>query len=150
MVPNSQIVCMTDMATVAADAACTALVDTIGYDYAKIVYLTGISSGISSQDHVSLGESPTSPTAYADCTDVSGCDGTSADFTIVAESTTHSNAYVFNVDLRGRQRYLCLNYESDMTHGGVAIAILSRAENAEEHTDATTAHGVRNIVNAGA
>jgi len=146
MLPKLDVVPMRELDTAAADAAVIGVVDTKGYDFAKLIYLTGVSTGASAQDFLDLAESDTEPTAFADGTQVPGFDGT-ADYSIVAESTTHSNAYVFNVDLKGRKRFLVTNYESDMTHYGCWVALLGRKADGDEETVATTAHGARNIVN---
>ena len=146
MLPNLQVVPMREFDTVAAGTAVLGIVDTKGYDFAKICYITCKSTGASSQDACNLAEDDTLPTAFTDATEIDGCDGT-ADFTLVAESTSYSNVYTYNVDLRGRKRYLALTYESDMTHYGCAVAILGRKVDGAEETQATSAHGTRNIVN---
>lgn len=146
MLPVLDVVPMRELDTVAAGTAVIGVVDTKGYDYAKLLYITSKSTGVSAQDFLDLAESDTIPTAFADGTAVEGFDGT-ADYSIVAESTTFSNVYVFNVDLKGRKRYLVTNYESDMTHYGCWVALLGRKADGDEETVATTAHGARNIVN---
>ena len=146
MLPVLQVVPMREIDTVAGGTAAFGIVDTKGYDYAKIVYVTALATAASSQDAINLAEDDTLATAFTDATEVSGFDGT-ADYSVTAESTTHSNAYVFNVDLTGRKRYLAMTYESDATHSGCMVAILGRKADGDEATVATTAHGTRNIVN---
>lgn len=146
MLPNLQVVPMREYDTVAAGTAAFGIVDTKGYDYAKICYITCKSTGASSQDACNIGEDDTIATAFTDSTEISGCDGT-ADFTLVAESTSYSNVYVYNVDLKGRKRYITFTYESDMTHYGCMVAMLGRQADGAEATVATSAHGTRNIVN---
>jgi hypothetical protein len=146
MLPDLDVVPMRELASVAAATAAFGVVDTLGYDYAKIVYLTGTSTGVSSQDACNVYEDDTLTTSVTDATEIDGCDGT-ADFTLVAESTTTSNAYVYNIDLRARKRYISMTYESDMTHYGGMIALLGRRARGTEATVATSAHGTRNIVN---
>jgi hypothetical protein len=136
---------MREFATVAGGTAAFGTVDTLGYDYAKIVYFTAKATAASSQDACNLAEDDTAPTAFTDATEIDGCDGT-ADFTLIAESTSFSNAYVYNVDLKGRKRYLAMTYESDATHYGAMVAILGRKADGDEATVATSAHGARNIV----
>jgi hypothetical protein len=137
---------MREYATVAAGTAAFGVVDTKGYDYAKIIYLTGKATAASSQDVCNVYEDPTLTTAVSNATEIDGCDGT-ADFTLVAESTSFSNAYVYNLDLRARQRYISMAYESDATHFGAMVALLGRREEGSEATVATTAFGTRNVVN---
>jgi len=139
---------MREYATVAGGTAAFGVVDCKGYDFAKIVYSTSKATGASSQDACNLAEDDTLPTAFTDATEIDGCDGM-ADFTMVAESTSFCNNYVYNVDLRGRKRFLSMTYESDMTHFGAMFAILGRKQDGDEATVATTAHGTRNIVNVG-
>lgn len=146
MLPNLTVVPMRELDTVAAGTAAFGIIDTKGYDFAKIVYATAKSTGASAQDYVDLGHCDTLATAYTDTGVVTIVTGTT-DHTIVAESTDYSNVYVFNVDLRGRKRYLCMRYESDMTHSGSMLAILARKEDGSEATVATTAHGTRNVMN---
>ena len=146
MLPNLIAVPMREFATVAGGTAAWGIVDTKGYDFAKIIYFTSKATAASSQDAINLAEDDTLATAFTDSTEIPLCDGT-ADYTVVAESTDYSNSYVYNVDLRGRKRYVHMTYESDATHFGAMVAILSRQENGPEATVATTAHGTRNIVN---
>jgi len=137
---------MREYATVAGGTAAFGVVDTKGYDFAKVCYITSKATAASSQDACNLGKDDTLPTAFTDSTEIALCDGT-ADFTVVAESTTYSNVYTYNVDLSGRKRYLTLTYESDATHYGCAVTILGRKVDGAEETVATSAHGTRNIVN---
>lgn len=146
MLPNLTVVPMRELATVAGGTAAFGVIDTQGYDFAKIVYATPKATVASSQDHLNLAEDDTLPTAFTDATEIDGCSGTDSDFTIVAESTDYSNVYTYNVDLKGRKRYLAMNYESDGIHGGCMLAILGRKADGAEATVATTAHGTRNIV----
>lgn len=145
MLPVLDVVPMRELDTVAAGTAAFGVVDTKGYDFAKIIYLTGKSTGASSQDACNVYEDDTLTTAVSNATEIPGCDGT-ADFTLVAESTTMSNAYVYNIDLRGRKRYISFSYESDMTHYGCMVAMLGRKADGAEATLATTSHGQRNVV----
>lgn len=145
MLPNLQVVPMREIDTVAGGTAAFGIVDTKGYDYAKLVYVTAKATAASSQDALNLAEDDTLATAFTDATEVAGFDG-SADYSIVAESTDYSNCYVFNLDLRGRKRYLAMTYESDATHSGSMVAILGRQADGDEATVATTAHGTRNII----
>lgn len=146
MLPDLSVVPMRELATVAAGTAAFGVVDTDGYDYAKIIYLTQKATAASSQDACNVYEDDTLTTAVSNATEIDGCDGT-ADFTLAAESTTMSNAYVYNIDLRARKRYISMTYESDAIHAGGMVALLGRREKGTEATVATTAHGTRNIVN---
>jgi hypothetical protein len=137
---------MRELGTVAGGTAAFGIVDTQGYDFAKIVYFTSKATAASSQDACNLAEDDTLATAFSDASEIDGCDGT-ADFTLIAESTDYSNAYVYNVDLSGRKRYIAMTYESDATHLGSMVAILGRKADGAEATVATSAHGTRNIVN---
>ena len=144
--PTLQVVPMLEIDTVAGGTGCFGIVDTKGYDYAKIVYLTAKATAASSQDAWQLREDDTLATAITDASTIASATGVT-DFDITAESTSYSNTYVFNVDLRGRKRYLAANYESDATHTGAMFAVLGRKDDGDEVTVATSAHGTRNIVN---
>lgn len=145
MLPVLDCVPMREIDTVAGGTAAFGVVDTLGYDFAKIIYITAKATAASSQDAINIFEDDTLTTAVSNATEIAGCDGT-ADFTVTAESTSYSNAYVYNVDLRGRERYISMTYESDATHSGCMIALLGRKADGTEATVATTAHGARNII----
>lgn len=145
MLPDLDVMPMREYATIAGGTAAFGVVDTKGYDYAKIIYLTSKATAASSQDECNVFEDDTLTTAVSNATEIDGCDGT-ADFTLIAESTDYSNAYVYNIDCRARKRYLSMSYESDATHFGCMVALLGRREEGSEVTVATTAFGARNIV----
>ena len=145
MLPKFDVVPMREIDTVAGGTNAFGIVDTKGYDYAKILYITAKATAASSQDAVGLAEDDTLATAYTDASAISTFLGGTA-FTAVAESTSYSNAYVMNIDLRGRKRYIAMTYESDATHSGCMVALLGRKEDGDETTHATTVHGTRNIV----
>lgn len=144
MLPNLTVVPMREIDTVAGGTAAFGIVDTKGYDFAKLVYVTAKATVASSQDFFDFGHCDTLATAYTDTGVTTICTGTT-DLTVVAESTDYSNVYTFNVNLVGRKRYLAMRYESDGTHSGCMFAILGRKEDGHEATVATTAHGTRNI-----
>lgn len=146
MLPNLTVVPMREINTVAGGTAAFGIVDTKGYDFAKLIYATTKATAASSQDYFDFGHCDTLATAYTDTGVTTICTGTT-DLTVVAESTDYSNTYVFNVDCRGRKRYLVMRYESDATHLGAMLAVLGRKEDGAEATVATTAHGTRNIAN---
>ena len=152
MVPKTDVVLMgtNSMVTVAGGAVCESWVDTRGYDYGKFIYLTGVSTAAAGDtcDACELAHNDTLPTAFttAGYAILDGCDGTAGDFTLPTISSTHASAIVFNVDLRGKKRYIAMRVECDATHTGAAIALLTRKEEGEEATTATTAQGVRTIV----
>jgi hypothetical protein len=73
---------------------------------------------------------------------------TSAGFVLPALSSTTQNVYRFNVDLRGRKRYIGLNFAPELQTVGVsATALLFKAETAPAMVTAGTASsGARVIV----
>ena len=145
MLPVFDVVPMREYYTVAGGTAAFGIIDTKGYDFLSVIYQTGLATAGSSQDACNLAEDDTLATAFTDATEIALCDGT-ADFSVAAESTTHSNVYRYDVDLRGRKRYIAMTYESDATHFGAMTAILMRKADGAPATVATTAHGQRNIV----
>lgn len=90
----------------ATNATFTHSIDTLGYDYASIdvVFEATASATGAAATAIKLGQGDTS-TAYTDITAFVG--GGSGGFTIPGTSLTNaSNIVRFNVDMRGKKRYL--------------------------------------------
>ncbi len=120
MLPISKLHQMVVPTTVAAASTTTGFVDTIGYDYA-VVTLVGNTQVVSDiPTTLRLGQSDTAPTAFTDTTVITNFVGgtatsTSVGFVIPTPVTTTSSgvndySVKFNVDLKGRQRYLAVQY----------------------------------------
>ena len=115
-------------------ATVTANIDTIGFDFASIDLVLGTSNTVSNKPStLKLSESDdTVVTNFADITAFVG--GGTGGFTIPNADTSNANVYVFNVDCRGRKRYLKLTATPVTTQAAVMDARLSCAEEAPNTT----------------
>ena len=131
-------------------------VDTIGYNFLAIDLEAGTGEAAATAvDTLRVCESDTDSamTAYTDGAPVTAFVGaaatsTSAGFVLPALSSTKKNIYRFNIDLRGRKRYVGVNFAPvKQTVGVGAKAIMARAEDGPAmSTVATTVDGARSIV----
>lgn len=155
MVPESDLVIMYPASTQLGDGLVTASLDTQGYDFVDIIGADGTyTSGSRQPTTLRIGQSPTAPTAQADCTNLTSFTGgtetsTSVGFVIGTWSTNQANGFHFKVDLRGVDRYLCLEYDvvaTAIAHLAV-YAMMGRADaSPKAAVAATTLDAVRNIV----
>lgn len=131
-------------------------VDTRGYDFAVINLEAGTGDAASTAvTTLRLCEDDTAPTAYSDGDAITACVGaaatsTSAGFVLPALSSSKKNVYQFNLDLRGRKRYIGLNFAPTKQTVGVGcqINLFRPADGPAMATAATSADGARLIVNA--
>lgn len=140
MVPSeTKCICMIPPATVAAASTTEAGVDTYGYDYCTIDVINGaIASNATAVTYLQVSESDTVlPTAYTDGSAIvalTGAAATSATagFVLPTPSTCTvvpvGSNFRFNIDLRGRKRYLGLLVTPAQTWALSAVAHLSRAQ----------------------
>ena len=130
-------------ASVAATATFTHEIDTAGFKYASIDVLFSpyTASNVSIANVLKVTEGDTSGGTMAN---VSGLVG-GTDFTIAATgASTGANIGAiarFNVDLRGRKRYLTVNVTPTTT---VAVISSVRLSKAEVHASSTTDSGTNN------
>lgn len=98
----------------AATTARTAAIDTQGADYATIVFHIGIEANTNSTNvALNLKESDTNAaTAFATF---------NSSFSVTADNTA-ATVQVFNVDLKGRKRYLQVSVTPDTTTNGAVIS----------------------------
>ena len=137
---NVKYVAITPPGAILDDAsATTAEIDTLGFDYLTIVCQVGATD--IAMTALKVTESDTSGSNHADVTGL--VFGTSTDIdgnTSALPSATDDNKFfVFQIDLRGRKRYIDLTATmGNGTAGGyfVAFGILSRADDAPT-TEAT-------------
>lgn len=130
---NMKVVSITPPAAIVDNASyTTAEIDTLGFDYAQVyVYLGATDIAMAA---LKVTESDTSGSGHADVTGlVFGTSNTIAGAASTLPSSTDDNKFfVFDIDLRGRKRYLDLVATAgDGTAGTylTAFAILTRAEN---------------------
>lgn len=98
----------------AATTARTASIDTQGADYASIVFHVGVEVNTNSTNvALNLKESDTdAATAYVTFNSA---------FSVTADNTA-ATVQVFNVDLKGRKRYLQVSVTPDTTTNGAVIS----------------------------
>lgn len=130
--------------SVAASATFTHTIDTLGYKYASIdvIFSPYTASNVSIANVLRVGDSDTSGGTP---TNISGLVG-GTDFTIAATGAS-TGADVgavarFNVDLRGRRRYLTVTVTPSTTVAVVSNARLSKGEN---HAATASESNVNNV-----
>ena len=128
-------------ASVAASATHSHEIDTAGFKYASIdVVFSPFSAATSSYASVlKVQESDAAGSGQADVTGLSVTAG--------AGATTGANVGAvarFNIDLRGRKRYLTVVTSPGNT---VAVVTAARLAKAEQHAVTATESGVNNVVN---
>lgn len=132
MLPQNKVVFALDETSKTAGATATALIDCLGYDHLTLSVKCGTADVVSNKPTVlKLQEAET--TDASNLANISGFVG-GTDFTIpnavTAATAAVQNVYQFNVDLRGRKRYIGLSLSPATTQLVKAVAILGRAEQA--------------------
>jgi len=158
MQPEAKTIPMFEGLTMTSAGTVFGTVDTLGYDHLRIDLCAGTGDAASTAvTTLRLCEDDTAPTAYTDGDAITACVGaaatsTSAGFVLPALSSSVQNVFQFNIDLRGRKRYIGLNFAPEnQTVGVSALASLSRKNagaNPANVTAATGSAGARLIVNA--
>ena len=151
MMPAVKVINLFEGCTMTSAGTVFDAVDTKGFDYCVLALIAGTGDAASTAvSTLQVCESDTDPTAYTGGTAVTNCVGaaatsTSAGFVLPALSSSAQNIYQMNIDLRGRKRYLGLNFAPEKQTVGVGcVAVLMRAENSEEiATVATGSAGLR-------
>lgn len=124
-------------------ATVTANIDTLGFDHAIVELFLGTADVVSNNPSVlKLAESD--DTVVTNFANITAAVGDTA-WTIPNSDTSSPNVYRFNVDLRGRKRYLKLTCSPTTTQQAVMIAHLGNAEVAADAS--TTKAGVHALVN---
>jgi hypothetical protein len=164
---NNLTIPLLNTGTVSAASTHIAAVDTKGFDHLQ--FDLTVKSGSAAETAVTtlrVCEADYDSTAVTAATDITayttvGCTpvtqfvgaaavSTSAGFVLPARSSTVDNTYRFNIDLRGRKRYLALNFAPTLTctNGGINLtATLGRPEESGlVATAATSVAGCRLIV----
>lgn len=130
MLTQPKIVFALDETSTTAAATATARFDTLGYDQLSILVRAGTANVVSNKPTVlKLQEADT--TDASNLANISGFVG-GTDFTIPNANTvataTLQNDYQFNVDLRGRKRYIVVAISPATTQLIKAVGILTRGE----------------------
>lgn len=156
MLPEVKTIPMFQGLTMTSAGTVSGQVDTYGFDAAIIELSAG--TGDAAQTAITtlaLYENDTALTAATAGTIIYACNGaaatsTSAGFVLPALSSTTQNSYQFTVDLRGRKRYIAIQFAPTLQTVGVsATATLMRPGNSQDiATVATGSAGPRLIVRA--
>lgn len=154
---NSKTVILEEAQSASSSGDVFATVDTLGFDYMVFDICSGTHEAAeTSLEILRLGESDTAPTdVTTDCTVLPAfsCGAATAatcDNILPAGSSTKQNVYRFNMDLRGRKRWIALDYTPVKQTVGISlVAHLFRANDGVDPlvTAATTADGFRMIAN---
>lgn len=134
-------------ASVAASATFTHEIDTAGFKYASIdvIFSPYTASNVSLASVLKVGETDTAGGTPADITALVG--GGAGGFTIAATGASTGAAVGgvtrFNVDLRGRRRYLTVTVSPSTT---VAVVTNARLSKGEQHAVTATESGVNTVV----
>jgi hypothetical protein len=156
MQPEFKTVPMFEGLTMTSAGTVFGAVDTIGFNFAAIDLVAGtVNQAETAVTTLRLCESDTNSamSAYSNGTPITAAVGaaavsTSAGFVLPALSSTKQNVFRFNVDLRGRKRYIGVNFAPT----GQTIGVSASAKLFRSHTDpamataATTESGARSIV----
>jgi hypothetical protein len=132
--------------SVASSATFTHEIDTLGYKFATVdvIFSPYTASSVSLASVLKVGESDTASQGTA-ATNITGLVG-GTDFTIAATgASTGANVggiARFNVDLRGRKRYLTVIVSPSTTVAVISAARLSKGEN---HAVTVTEANVNNV-----
>lgn len=122
-------------AIAAAGAVTTTEIDTLGYNYLELALLLGATDGILTTCKLSESDTTAAGTGGTDITGlIFGTSTNSAGSVSTAPSATDDNkVFLFNVDLKGRKRFLYLQVVVGASSNGAylaAVARLSRASTA--------------------
>jgi len=141
MLPNTKTVLGAIEISCTAGATNFAAFDTKGWDFLELDVVAGTASAAETAlTGLHCGHCDTAPTdVTTDCTAIPAFTGaaatsTSAGFVLPALSSTTLNTYRFNIDLRGRKRYVACEFiNTTVINAGCAIvAHLSRRETGTE------------------
>lgn len=141
--------------TLASAGTVFGVVDTLGFNYLIIDLEAGTGEAASTAvTTLRCCEDDTAATGYSDGDPIIACVGaaatsTSAGFVLPALSSTKKNVYQFNIDLRGRKRYIGINFAVEKQTVGVGCQahLFKKSEfNPAMVTAATGSDGARLIV----
>ena len=135
MVPQmKQVIAVNAVSATAAGTVTSAVIDTLGFDYASIdVWATtqSASTQAGSPSVLKLQEADnTSATSFVDIVGFRGASATATnvDFVVPIGVTSGINNYKFNVDCRSRKRYLSLVVSPTTSQTVYASVNLARGE----------------------
>jgi hypothetical protein len=126
--------------TTAITAASTAnwgYVDTKGYSHVRIELVEMSASAATQIAGLRVREDDTVPTAFTDMSAIVALTGaastsTSAGFALPFPNSAVENIYQFDIDLKGRKRYIGFDYIPSVTTRAAAVALLMRGEEGQD------------------
>ena len=132
-------VLLSTLASVATNTTNYGYIDTLGWDYAKVIATVGTAASTSDAFktiYLTEGTNSTAATAIVAFTGTTGSVTTSASgFVIPNFSTSEPTAVVLNVDLRKRERYLRVNTAPGTAAAVSVVALLTRGREAMPSSD---------------
>lgn len=138
MVPGNYRIKQLIVPTTAITAASTAnwgYVDTQGYDYLCIDLVEMSASAATQITGLRVREDDTVPTAFTDMSAIVALCGAAATSTSAGFALPYPNSaaasgnnYHFNIDLKGRKRYMGVDYIPSVSTQAAAVALLLRSE----------------------
>lgn len=142
-----KVVSVTPPAAIVDDASfTTAEIDTIGYDYATILVYLGATDiamtalAVTESDVTASGHANVTGLVYGTSTDI---DGATSD---LPSATDDNKVFAFEVDLRGRKRFLDVTATmGDGTAGGF-VTILALLWRGDEQKQSASARGFGNVL----
>jgi hypothetical protein len=151
--PVCKTVVLEEMQSASASGDVFATVDTKGYDYMVLqCELATVSAAHTAMEILRIGEADTVPTDVTTDTTVlpafscGAAVAATCDNILPALSSTKQNLFQFNIDLRGRKRYLALDLTPVQTCSWISLnAHLFRNNSGDDpiETVATTSDGLR-------
>lgn len=158
MLPESKSHIMKLAASASSAGVVFGQIDTKGFNFLTIDLMTGtVASAETAVTTLQLGESDTAPTdVTTDCDAIAALTGaaatsTTAGFVLPPASSATANLYRFNIDLRGRKRYIAATFVAagQIAAGVAMIGHLHRTEvTPAMSTIGTATAGARLIVAA--
>jgi len=154
---NFKTVILEQMQSASASGDVFGTVDTKGFDYMVMqCELATVSAAHTAMEILRMGEADTVPTdVTTDCTVLPALScgaavAATCENILPALSSTKQNLFQFNVDLRGRKRYLAIDLTPVQTCSWISmVAHLFRNNSGDDPlaTVATTADGLRLVAN---
>ena len=141
MQPQQKQVIAINQASTTNAATASGNIDTLGYDFVTIDVITTTSNAVTNNPSV-LKLSESDDTVVTNFANISGAVG-DTDFTIANALTQGNWGMKFNVDCRGRKRYIKVSVSPVTTQTITALANLSKGDEAPV---STTDAGVYNLV----
>lgn len=133
-----------------AGAVTTIEIDTAGYDYLELALMLGATDGALTTCKLSESDTTGQTTSGTDITGlVFGTSTNSAGSTSAVPSATDDNkVFLFNVDLKGRKRFLYLQIVVGTASTGAYLAALARLSKGEIAPSSAAGMGASQVLRA--